>query len=103
MSKHRISCENFLSGENAELAMINESKAINYVQCELSVPQTECHALKISGIYSKPSFPELTLSFTIDQRGLKIQTETQFALTSLVNKLFSFSVPQTAIQAKLKF
>lgn len=65
-----------MSGETAELAMINESKAMNYIQCELSIPQTEYHALKITGIYSKPSFPELTLSFTIDQRSLKIQTET---------------------------
>lgn len=70
-----MSCENFLSGETAELAMINESKAMNYVQRELSIPQTEYHALKSAGIYSKPSFPELTLSFTIDQRGLKIQIE----------------------------
>lgn len=40
------------------------------------MPQTECHALKITEIYSKPSYPVLTLSFTVDQRGLKIQIET---------------------------
>lgn len=62
-----MSHKKVLRGETAELAMITESKAINYVQCEFSMPQTECHALKIIVIYPKPSFPELTLSSTIHQ------------------------------------
>jgi len=38
MNRHRISCQIFLSGKIEDFAMISESKAINRVQCELSIP-----------------------------------------------------------------
>lgn len=45
--------------------MISLSKDISYAECELNILWAEYYALRISGVYSKPSFLELTLSFTI--------------------------------------
>lgn len=45
--------------------MINVSENVIYAQCELNVLWDEYYELKISGICSKPSFLELTLSFII--------------------------------------